>query len=77
MSHTNQLASAVCQALGMPSRFAAEKEPVSPTLAESTADYLQSISNESLNKVLNSRKTPKATRKAATLEFARRRGWRP
>jgi hypothetical protein len=48
MSTTNQIATAICQVLGMPSRFAAEKPPVSPTLRGSLTSYMRGLSDEAL-----------------------------
>jgi len=65
-----QIATTICQALGMPSRFAAEKEPVSSTLPTSLASYLQGLSPEGLARV-GVHGTPLA-REAAAVETERR-----
>lgn len=73
MSTTNQIAGAICKALGMPARFAAEKEPVSPTLSASVGSYLSGLSDEALNALCHNSKAPKETRKAAVAEWNARR----
>jgi len=70
--HTIAAATAVCQALGMPSRFAAEKEPVSPTLSESTVQYLSGLSDEALHKLAGNRKASTLARAGAGYEIRRR-----
>jgi hypothetical protein len=72
---TNQIASAICKALGMPSRFAAEKPPVSPTLRSSLAGYMRGLSDESLASI--GQHAPTLSREAAASEIARRAALNP
>lgn len=69
-AYTNKLATAVCAAMGVPARFAAEKEPVSPTLRGSLREYMSTLPAESLERIAVH--GPKMSREAAQFELHNR-----